>query len=48
MQEIAPFKVKLIVIVGFPLCQARDEACHPKSILGISKEFQAGAELYVL
>lgn len=41
-------EVKLIVPVGFPLCHARDEACHPKAILGISEEFQVGTELYVL
>jgi len=40
-------KAKLMVSIGFPLCHACDKDCHPKAILGISEEFQAGAELYV-
>lgn len=41
-------KVKVIIRIGFPLCHACNENRLPKATVGITEEFQVGAELYVL
>lgn len=41
-------KLKPMIRIDLPLCRARDQNRHPKATLGISEEFQVGAELYVL
>lgn len=45
---MGPSNGHLITRIGFPLCHACDENCHPKATLGVSGEFQVSAELYVL